>query len=177
MHGNIAAIIAGTPALLIPHDSRMKELTEFHNLLHIWAKDLQANQDLFELVEKIDFKSILKNHDRNFQAYLKFLEENDLDHIFKDGKNPLKAPLDVKVDGIQLEKPVDTLNGHTYEENIKRVDKYYRERENREKQLRGEFRDMKRAYYRESKESQYRKELLESKPVKYAVSLRKLLKK
>lgn len=177
LHGNIAAIIAGTPALLIPHDSRMKELTEFHNLPHVWAKDLQANQDLFELVEKIDFKSILKNHDRNFQGYLKFLEENELDHIFKDGKNPRKAPLDLKVDSIQLEKPIDTLNGHTYEENIKRVDQYYREREKREKQLITELKDLKKAYYRECKESQYRKELLGSKPVKYAVSLRKLLKK
>lgn len=177
LHGNIASIVAGTPALLIPHDSRMKELTEFHHLPHIHAKDLRPGQDVFELIEKIDFKSVLKDHDKNFHAYLKFLEENGIEHIFKNGQNPKEAPLDKRINNVKLPPPVDTLNGHSYEDNIHRVDKYYREREIREKQLRVDFRDLKRECNREKKESQYRKELLESKPVKYAVSLRKLLKR
>ncbi len=32
LHGNIAAVLAGTPALLVTKDSRTKELAEYHHL-------------------------------------------------------------------------------------------------------------------------------------------------
>ncbi len=41
LHGNITATIAGTPSILIPKDARMRELTEYHGLTHVWWNDME----------------------------------------------------------------------------------------------------------------------------------------
>ena len=171
MHGNIAAILSGTPALLIPHDARMKELTEFHHIPHIWAKDLKPDADIFEIANNMDFRSILKDHDKHFEAYVKFLEKNGLEHIFKDGNNPEISPLDQKIKEAHVPySEIDTVYGHTAEERFLRTQSFYVAREAMENELKDMIDKTKI-------ELAHRNNLLKSKPVNYAVKIRELLGK
>ena len=125
LHGNIAGVVAGTPSLLIPHDARMKELTEYHNLPHIWAKDINEQSDIFELFAKTDFKQVLNGHEQRFEHYIDFLDKNGLDHIYKNGQHPVETPLDRKLKELELYPAIETINGCQKEELFDRMKKYY----------------------------------------------------
>ncbi|MEG2775155.1 MAG: polysaccharide pyruvyl transferase family protein [Acetivibrio sp.] len=109
LHGNIVATVSGTPSILIPHDGRMRELTEYHHLTHIWAKDIHEDSDLLELASKLDFQDVSRYHKKNFQHYLDFLDKNGLDHIYKNGANPKVAPLEKRLEKITLQPPVSSV--------------------------------------------------------------------
>ena len=102
LHGNIAALQAGTPCVLIPHDTRMKELVDYHRLPHVMASDVQKNWTLYDLVERADFSSMHTCHKENFQRYLSFLEKNGIDHIYKNAAVVEDAPLDRKLSQMEL---------------------------------------------------------------------------
>ena len=102
LHGNIAALQAGTPCVLIPHDTRMKELVDYHRLPHVMASDVQINWTLYDLVEHADFSSMHTCHKENFQRYLSFLEKNGIDHIYKNAAVVEDAPLDRKLSQMEL---------------------------------------------------------------------------
>lgn len=120
MHGNIAAVLAGTPCILVPHDSRMKELTEYHCLPHIWANEVDEKTDLYDLVEKLDFQKVSREHKKNFEHYVDFLDKNGINHIFKDGKNPKEAPLDRKIRETQLSPEIKSIRNCTFDEMAER---------------------------------------------------------
>lgn len=87
LHGNIAALQAGTPCVLIPHDTRMKELADYHKLPHVMASDVQEGWTLRDLVEHADFSSMHTCHKENFQRYLSFLEKKrHRPHLQKHGR-------------------------------------------------------------------------------------------
>lgn len=96
LHGNVAAILAGIPAVCFVHDARMKELAKYHNLPSIIERELNPNQDIMEVLAKIDYKSFLKGHRERFRHYVDFLDKIGIEHIFKDYKNPKEAPFDIK---------------------------------------------------------------------------------
>ena len=88
MHGNIAALLAGTPALFCPFDARTRELVTYHSLPHFTPEELEAEADghsaadLLSAVAKKDFHSFRAGHPRNFAHYVDFLDENGLAHIY-----------------------------------------------------------------------------------------------
>lgn len=98
LHGNVAAVLAGIPALWIMHDARMKELVEYHNLPSIKTEDIANADDIMELISVIDYNSMYKGHAERFRHYVDFLNKNEIDHIFKDYKNPKLAPIDAIAD-------------------------------------------------------------------------------
>lgn len=144
LHGNIAAAVAGTPAILLPHDARMRELTEYHNLTHVWASEINENTDIFDLVAKLDFHGVEKNHEKNFEHYVEFLDNNNLDHIYKNGAHPDRAPLDEKVEKTELLPPLETIRSCSFEELVERWDKYYPEEEKRQEKLKKEVKKLRR---------------------------------
>lgn len=72
LHGNIAAVLAGTPALLVTKDSRTRELAEYHHLNAIHESKLNEKLTLQELVEQQDFSQIEKYQKQNFDRYVAF---------------------------------------------------------------------------------------------------------
>lgn len=125
LHGNITAILSGAPSLLIPHDARMRELTEYHNITHVWAKDINEDTNLLDLVEKLDFKQVLNGHEQRFDHYIDFLNKNGIEHIFKDGVNPKESPLDKKMKELDLHPPIKSIRNCDLDEMIDRWNKYY----------------------------------------------------
>ena len=82
IHGNIAAILAGIPAFIIAPDSRVLELAEYHRIPHTTVADLDENTSVFDLLENVNFNSVLDGHKERFEAYLQFLCDNDLPSIY-----------------------------------------------------------------------------------------------
>ncbi len=102
LHGNVASVLAGTPALWIVHDARMKELAEYHNLSCVYAHDITEKDSIDTVLDRVDFKSVLKGHDLRFEHYVDFLNKNELPHIFDNYQNPEFAPFDKRLEELQV---------------------------------------------------------------------------
>lgn len=86
-HGNVAALLAGTPALLLAHDSRTLELAEYHRMPHRvqprFDEPIRA-EDLYEQTDLSEFNAALPER---FATYTAFLERNDLTHRWQEGRD------------------------------------------------------------------------------------------
>lgn len=120
LHGNIAATIAGTPSLLLPKDARMRELAEYHQLTHVMANEITDQTKLSELIETLDFHQPEKRQAQNFDHFISFLNQNELDHIYKEKAIPDTVPFDEKLSNTKLLPPVTTVSGCSSTETAKR---------------------------------------------------------
>lgn len=124
LHGNITATIAGTPSLLIPKDARMRELSEYHNLTHVYANEIDETTRLETLIENADFQSPTKVQARNFDHFIDFLDKNNLPHIYKEDINRKTAPLDEMIQSIDYNPAVRSILSCTTKEAVERFDHY-----------------------------------------------------
>jgi hypothetical protein len=89
IHGNIAAVLAGTPAVLLAHDSRVLELADYHGLPRTTIAEVGTEVDAAELYEFADFERFHRQHPENFTRFTEFLERNGLEHVYQPGRaNP-----------------------------------------------------------------------------------------
>lgn len=101
MHGNVAAILAGIPTVIVPHDMRMKELIEYHKLPALKPGELQECNGLEDVLERVDFDAMFNHHQENFERYRKFLKVNGIDNIFAEQDAVEKAPYDIALEKIK----------------------------------------------------------------------------
>jgi hypothetical protein len=89
IHGNIAALLAGTPAFVLAHDSRTLELARYHEIPHRLIGSLPdpAAADVARLVAEADFSPTVANHGERFRRYVDYLDEHRLAHIFAPGES------------------------------------------------------------------------------------------
>lgn len=89
IHGNIAALSAGTPAYLLSFDSRTTELADYHAIPYSSIGRISPDTDPAELYDRADFDAFNARLSETFDHYLGFLEKNGLEHIHQPGKeNP-----------------------------------------------------------------------------------------
>lgn len=124
LHGNITSIISGTPSLIIPKDARMRELAEYHNLTRVNYTEINSDTSIWDLIEKADFKTPLKNHQINFDEYLKFFKINGVENIFEHDDVPQNTPFDIKAAEAEYQPAVTTYNSCSREEKIMRTGEY-----------------------------------------------------
>lgn len=88
IHGNIAALLAGTPATVLCGDSRTLELCRYfeipHQRLDQAAKNPEA-ADPARLYEQADFGGLLGGHAERFERFTAFLDKNGLRNTFTHG--------------------------------------------------------------------------------------------
>ncbi|RIJ65634.1 polysaccharide pyruvyl transferase family protein [Rummeliibacillus sp. POC4] len=120
LHGNIAAILAGTPSIIIPKDGRMRELVEYHNLNCVWPQQINEQTQILDIVEQSDFQKVAKSAPANFDRYIQFLEQNGLDHIYKENPNPTGTSFDQKIQSIDFLPSVKSFTKCTHGEMIDR---------------------------------------------------------
>lgn len=82
IHGNLAAILSGIPAMVLVRDSRTRELAEFFNIPHI--SHVPKKQSLYSLYENISFDKFNKEYPQKFDCFQNFLRDN---HIVDDIEN------------------------------------------------------------------------------------------
>ncbi len=86
IHGNIVALLAGTPAHVIAHDSRTLELARYFDIPHTPA-DQVAGFDLRRTFARSDYDALHRGHPARLRAYAAFLERNGLRHILHQPAN------------------------------------------------------------------------------------------
>ncbi|GEM_PF-86169 len=124
-HGSVAAILAGTPSVILCHDNRMKELTEYHHIPHIMADELTEDLRLPDLVEKLDFDAMFKHHKENYYRYKKFLQANGIRSLFDEEDHLTDTLFDQEVARMKLPAEVPTARGISREELSLRWDRLY----------------------------------------------------
>jgi hypothetical protein len=114
IHGNIAALLAGTPALLLAHDSRTLELAEYHEIPHRTITSLDADADAISLYAECDWNALNKAHPDRWDTFASFLNEHRLPHVYEEGQNA--SAFDDRLAATEFPPPVRTLMGFSPEE-------------------------------------------------------------
>lgn len=91
LHGTVAAVLAGTPAHLLVHDSRTLELADYHALPHTLVTDLTPTTDVARLAEETDFSEFTQRYPDLFGRFCSFLERNELAHAYSGQPHNLAA--------------------------------------------------------------------------------------
>ncbi|MCQ9129791.1 MULTISPECIES: polysaccharide pyruvyl transferase family protein [Streptomyces] len=85
IHGNIAALLAGTPATVLAFDSRTLELCRYFEIPHRLLDEAPADLDPAALYEESDFSALTGNHKGRFDRFTAFLDRNGLQNTFTHG--------------------------------------------------------------------------------------------
>jgi Polysaccharide pyruvyl transferase len=84
IHGTIAALMAGTPAAVLAHDSRTLELARYFDIPHRMLRDVDpATFDAADLYAEADFGPLVDGHAERFARFVGFLDRHGLDHVFR----------------------------------------------------------------------------------------------
>jgi hypothetical protein len=114
IHGNIAALLAGTPALLLAHDSRTLELAEYHEIPHRTITSIEDDADALSLYAECDWNRLNKAHHDRWDTFASFLGEHRLTHVYDEGQDP--SEFDNRLAATDFPPPVRTLMGFSPEE-------------------------------------------------------------
>jgi hypothetical protein len=82
IHGNIAALMAGTPAVVLAHDSRTLELARYFEIPHRLIGDVPADVDAADLYAEADFDAFNAGHPARFATFAAYLARHGLEHAF-----------------------------------------------------------------------------------------------
>jgi Polysaccharide pyruvyl transferase len=88
IHGNIAALLAGTPAYVLAHDSRTLELARYFEIPHRRVTELAPDTDAAELYAEADYSGLIGGHAARFATFSAFLARHGLTHTFAEGEDP-----------------------------------------------------------------------------------------
>lgn len=80
-HGNVASLMAGTPAVTVAIDTRTRELCELFHLPHIHARDVHQYSRMEDIAELADFSDFNANYSARYGSYLEFLRRNEIPNI------------------------------------------------------------------------------------------------
>lgn len=121
IHGNIAAILSGTPCFIMVSDERIKELVEYHNIPYMLNRNIKKDTSIFDLHEKADFSKIRQGHEKRFMHYLDFLKKNGLDTIYDADGNAASAPFDLLLQNRPVSEPIRAFSNLSSEEQLARL--------------------------------------------------------
>lgn len=85
IHGNIAAILAGTPAYVFAHDSRTLELARYFGIPHRLMSQAPPDVDAADLYAEADYGELNRGHASRFETFRAFLRRHGLGDVFADG--------------------------------------------------------------------------------------------
>lgn len=100
IHGNIAATLAGVPAVVVARDLRVAELANFFQIPMISLEEIRSGIGIREACERADFSGIAANHPKRFARFVDFLDRNGLEHIYGNGGSVQNAPYDLRLQQI-----------------------------------------------------------------------------
>ncbi|WBB62950.1 polysaccharide pyruvyl transferase family protein [Streptomyces sp. WMMC500] len=109
IHGNIAALLAGTPALVLCHDSRTLELCRYFGIPHEMLAGMPADVDPAELYQKADFGGLHAGHQERWDRFARFLDRNDLKNTYTHGDRG--AAFEERMAGLDLPPSIRMWDG------------------------------------------------------------------
>jgi Polysaccharide pyruvyl transferase len=114
IHGNIAALLAGTPALLLAHDSRTLELAEYHEIPHRTITSIEDDADVISLYAECDWNRLNKAHPDRWDSFASFLQDHRLTNVYDEGQDA--SAFEDRLAATEFPPPVRTLMGFSPEE-------------------------------------------------------------
>lgn len=114
IHGNIVSLLAGTPAIVLAHDSRTLELARYHQIPHRQISELSPEEATAEaLYAAADFSGFTDGHAARFRHYVDYLEQHGLHHAYgpQGGGEQFDAQVQSLVDAGAF-VPVVVATGH-----------------------------------------------------------------
>lgn len=109
IHGNIAAILAGTPGIVLAHDGRTLELTRYHGIPAIDLTTEEAPSTVNELYEKADFSEFNRGHAERFDRLTDFVHENGFETIYDSGQEKALAEYEQALEQLEFFGPQTSL--------------------------------------------------------------------
>jgi len=85
IHGNIAALDAGVPGLVIAHDSRTLELSQYLDIPYRKITEMDTSFTIEELYALADYSAFNLNHSARFVQLTDFMTRNGLENTFDHG--------------------------------------------------------------------------------------------
>jgi hypothetical protein len=82
IHGSIAAVLAGTPTVVLAHDSRTLELARYFEIPHRLVRDVSPLIDAAELYADADSDRLVAGHPARFAIFAAYLRRHGLEHAF-----------------------------------------------------------------------------------------------
>jgi Polysaccharide pyruvyl transferase len=104
IHGSIAAVLAGTPVVVLPHDSRTLELARYFAIPHRLIRDVAPDVDPATLIQEADFGPLVSGHAARWERFEGYLGRHGLDHVF--AHRGAAGAFDSKVETISYPQPV-----------------------------------------------------------------------
>jgi hypothetical protein len=106
IHGNIAALLAGTPAVVVAHDTRTLELARYFEIPHV---DMSGRQDISrlnaaELAANADYGPLKRGHEARRAVMTNFLDQHGLAHT--SNRDAAAMAFDSKMNALTLPGPV-----------------------------------------------------------------------
>ena len=132
IHGNIAALLAGTAAYVFAHDSRTLELARYFEIPHRRMSEVPPDVDAADLYAEADYTRLNDGHGARFRTFTDYLSKHGLRHVFEPGEDP--SAFDTRLAAIEFPAAV----GYT---GAGRLGRFRRERRRLVGRLRREARD------------------------------------
>lgn len=105
IHGTILALLCGVPSVIVPFESRTRELAEYHAIPIINPDEIQPGDSIEKFAPRFDFVAMRKRHRENFAHFLGFLHRNGLKTVFDNGGSVRPGPhSDVLSEDVPCEK-------------------------------------------------------------------------
>lgn len=86
IHGAVSAISAGTPALLVSHDLRTRELADFHGIPQIRPNALANIKSVEDVWERMDYSEFDARRRHQVAAVVQHLETNGFTTTLSEGR-------------------------------------------------------------------------------------------
>lgn len=109
IHGNIAALLAGTPSVVLCHDSRTLELCRYFDIPFRMLPDLPGDTDPAVLYEEADFTGLVSGHAERFQRFIAFLDKHGLENTWTHGDGG--ASFDAAMNALPLPPSLEVWDG------------------------------------------------------------------
>lgn len=90
IHGNIAALLAGTPATVLAHDSRTLELVRYFDIPHRLTKRMPPDLDAADLYAEADLGAFNAGLAGRFDRFAAFLSTHGLRNVYDEGEDPTR---------------------------------------------------------------------------------------
>jgi hypothetical protein len=101
-------LLAGTPGLVLAHDSRTLELAEYHQIP--WRRlERDVVLDAADLYAEADWGPMNAAHPSNWERFAAFLGKHGLRHVYDDGESG--ADFDAALAAVDFPPAVRTLMG------------------------------------------------------------------
>jgi hypothetical protein len=106
IHGSVSALLAGTPAIVLSHDSRTEELASYHQIPHTKPAETPTVERIDDIVDRLDFAPFNAGQAERVQRVVDFLHENDLTTIYDVGQEDALKHYDRQLGGAELPGPI-----------------------------------------------------------------------